>query len=254
MIADGSIEARPGDDDPGAIALMHKLSAKSRERWPATAIDFPKNPAKASAEGLTQHERSARPPPWTLGSRATSLTVLLGVATGILSGLFGVGGGVISQPGMRLLGLEPLIVIGTALPVIIPGAASGSRRYQREGLIRWPAVAATVPDRAWSPRCVGSVAAEHVPGDGHLLQLATAGAARPVVVPDGARARSPAARGAAGRDGRARGARPARRRATTRASAGTRRSASSPAGCRAARDRRRRDHGPGLRPASPAWR
>ena len=49
MIADGSIEARPGDDDPGAIALMHKLSAKSRERWPESAIDFPKNPTKAPA-------------------------------------------------------------------------------------------------------------------------------------------------------------------------------------------------------------
>ena len=49
------------------------------------------------------------------------LTVLLGIGTGILSGLFGVGGGVISQPGMRLLGLEPLAVIGTALPVIVPG-------------------------------------------------------------------------------------------------------------------------------------
>jgi len=102
------------------------------------------------------------------------LTVLLGVATGILSGLFGVGGGVISQPGMRLLGLEPLIVIGTALPVIIPGAASGAVRYQREGLIRWPAVAATVPV-GLAMAVVGSIAAEEVPGDGHLLQLATAG-------------------------------------------------------------------------------
>jgi coenzyme F420 hydrogenase subunit beta len=34
MINDGVIVARPGDDDPGAIALMHKLAAKSRERWP----------------------------------------------------------------------------------------------------------------------------------------------------------------------------------------------------------------------------
>jgi coenzyme F420 hydrogenase subunit beta len=34
MIADGSIEARPGDDDPAAIDLMRKLSQKSRERWP----------------------------------------------------------------------------------------------------------------------------------------------------------------------------------------------------------------------------
>jgi coenzyme F420 hydrogenase subunit beta len=37
MIADGSIIARPGDSDPGAIALMHKLAEKSRSRWPATA-------------------------------------------------------------------------------------------------------------------------------------------------------------------------------------------------------------------------
>ena len=101
------------------------------------------------------------------------LTALLGVGTGVLSGLFGVGGGVVSQPGMRLLGLEPLIVIGTALPVIIPGAASGARRYAREGLVRWPAVAATVPVGLLAA-VGGSVAAEHVPGDGHLLQLLTA--------------------------------------------------------------------------------
>ena len=102
------------------------------------------------------------------------LTVALGVATGVLSGLFGVGGGVISQPGMRLLGLEPLVVIGTALPVIIPGAASGARRYVREGLVRWPAVTATVPI-GLAAAVFGSVAAEEVPGEGHLLQLATAG-------------------------------------------------------------------------------
>jgi coenzyme F420 hydrogenase subunit beta len=37
MVADGSIEARPGDSDPGAIALMRKLAEKSRQRWPTTA-------------------------------------------------------------------------------------------------------------------------------------------------------------------------------------------------------------------------
>ncbi len=49
MVADGSIIVRPGDEDPGAIALMHKLAAKSRDRWPATAVDFPRNPAKTPA-------------------------------------------------------------------------------------------------------------------------------------------------------------------------------------------------------------
>lgn len=101
------------------------------------------------------------------------LTVLLGTATGVLSGLFGVGGGVISQPGMRLLGLSPLLAIGTALPAVLPGAASGTARYLREGLIRWPAVAATVP-MGLVAAVIGSLTSEHVPGDGHLLQLATA--------------------------------------------------------------------------------
>jgi uncharacterized protein len=101
------------------------------------------------------------------------VTVLIGVATGMLSGLFGVGGGVISQPAMRALGLAPLMVIGTALPVIIPGAASGTIRYAREQLIVWPAVVGTVPIGVGAA-VIGSLLAEEVPGEGHLLQLATA--------------------------------------------------------------------------------
>jgi uncharacterized membrane protein YfcA len=102
------------------------------------------------------------------------VTVALGFATGVLSGLFGVGGGVISQPGMRLLGLSPLVVIGTALPVIIPGAASGTVRYARERLIDWPAVRLTVP-AGLAAAVLGSLLSEEVPGDGHVLQLLTAG-------------------------------------------------------------------------------
>jgi coenzyme F420 hydrogenase subunit beta len=51
MAKDGWIETRPGDDDPDAIALMHKLSAKSRKRWPEFAVDAPRllpPPAPAS--------------------------------------------------------------------------------------------------------------------------------------------------------------------------------------------------------------
>jgi coenzyme F420 hydrogenase subunit beta len=43
MLEDGTIEGRPGDDDPGAIELMHKLAQKQRIRWPEFAvIDSPK--------------------------------------------------------------------------------------------------------------------------------------------------------------------------------------------------------------------
>jgi uncharacterized membrane protein YfcA len=102
-----------------------------------------------------------------------ALTALLGLATGILSGLFGVGGGVISQPGMRLLGIPPLIAIGTALPVIIPGAASGTYRYAKERMILWRAAAATVPIGLVAA-VGGGLLAEEVPGEGHLLQVITA--------------------------------------------------------------------------------
>jgi len=39
MMADGVIETRPGDDDPGAMALLHRLAQKSRQRWPAWAAE-----------------------------------------------------------------------------------------------------------------------------------------------------------------------------------------------------------------------
>ncbi len=42
MIEDGTVTTRPGDDDPGAIALMHKLSEKSRKRWPEFAMPVPR--------------------------------------------------------------------------------------------------------------------------------------------------------------------------------------------------------------------
>jgi coenzyme F420 hydrogenase subunit beta len=41
MVRDGAVELRPGDDDPGAIALLQKLARVSRRRWPSTAVDAP---------------------------------------------------------------------------------------------------------------------------------------------------------------------------------------------------------------------
>jgi coenzyme F420 hydrogenase subunit beta len=55
MIADGSIQSRPGEDDPAAIELMHKLSIKSRKRWPETAVPTPRlgvPPPKPKADAV----------------------------------------------------------------------------------------------------------------------------------------------------------------------------------------------------------
>jgi coenzyme F420 hydrogenase subunit beta len=52
MLRDGVIETRPGDDDPGAVALLRKLSIVSRRRWPDQAVAAPKvgvPPPKAKA-------------------------------------------------------------------------------------------------------------------------------------------------------------------------------------------------------------
>lgn len=41
MVADGAVETRSIEDDPGALALLQRLSTVSRKRWPATAVAMP---------------------------------------------------------------------------------------------------------------------------------------------------------------------------------------------------------------------
>ena len=102
------------------------------------------------------------------------LTGVLGVFTGALSGAFGVGGAVLSTPGIRALGVGPIVAVGTTLPSIFPSAATGAWRYQREGLIDRTAVLLTVPTGLVAS-VVGALLSEQIPGGGHVLMLLTAG-------------------------------------------------------------------------------
>jgi uncharacterized membrane protein YfcA len=101
------------------------------------------------------------------------LTLLVGVGTGILSGMFGVGGAVVSTPAIRALGATPLEAIGSTLPSILPSSLAGTLRYHRDTFVRWRVVAWTAGFGVGGS-IGGSLLSEAVPGNGHLLMLMTA--------------------------------------------------------------------------------
>jgi len=68
----------------------------------------------------------------------TALAALaLGFVSGIVSAIAGVGGAVVTTPGVRAIGATPLQAVGSTVPAVIPAAITGSIRYAKEGLIRW---------------------------------------------------------------------------------------------------------------------
>ena len=115
------------------------------------------------------------------------------MATGVLSGAFGIGGAVLSTPGIRLLGASAFTAVGTTLPSILPAAVSGTVRYAREGLVDWPAVAWTAPAGV-AGAVGGSVASHAVPGHGHWLMVLTAA----IILGTAVRMSRPGKRSAAG--------------------------------------------------------
>lgn len=100
------------------------------------------------------------------------LTVLVGLGAGILSGLFGVGGGIVMTPGLTALaGVAPIVAVATPLPVILPTAAVGAFAYRRAGEVDVRAAAwISLPGAAAS--AVGALLTEVV--DARLLLVATA--------------------------------------------------------------------------------
>ncbi|MES2170166.1 MAG: sulfite exporter TauE/SafE family protein [Actinomycetota bacterium] len=71
-----------------------------------------------------------------LGVVTFVLLVLVGIVTGIASGLFGVGGGVIVVPALTLgFGFAPLVAKGTSLLMMIVSSGTGSVSHLRRGTI-----------------------------------------------------------------------------------------------------------------------
>lgn len=59
----------------------------------------------------------------------------VGLLSGVLSGAFGIGGGIVTTPAIVALGYPQLVAVGTPLPVIIPTALTGAWSYHRRGLV-----------------------------------------------------------------------------------------------------------------------
>lgn len=88
--------------------------------------------------------------------------VALGLVTGILSGLLGVGGGVIVVPVlMFFFGASDLIAKGTSLIMLIPGSISGTiGNFRRKNVDLRTAAAVGIAAAVTSP--LGSVVATHI--------------------------------------------------------------------------------------------
>jgi len=78
---------------------------------------------------MTQHTRPAVFP-----------LILLGIAAGLLSGMFGIGGGTIIVPILVLvLGMPQKLAAGTSVTAILPSAAVGAATYAIQGNVDWVA-------------------------------------------------------------------------------------------------------------------
>jgi len=71
---------------------------------------------------------------------------LTGAVSGVISGLFGVGGGIIIVPALTyFLNLPIKTAIGSSLAIIIPTALMGAGKHFHQGNIDWKVVMAVAP-------------------------------------------------------------------------------------------------------------
>lgn len=69
-----------------------------------------------------------------------AIAILIGLAAGVLAGLFGVGGGILFVPTLAfVLGLSQVEAEATSLLAILPTVAAGAWQQQRYGNVRWRA-------------------------------------------------------------------------------------------------------------------
>ncbi|MBA2641992.1 MAG: sulfite exporter TauE/SafE family protein [Actinobacteria bacterium] len=71
-----------------------------------------------------------------MSTQTIALALALGLATGVLAGLFGLGGGILFVPTLVALGLGQLEAQATSLLAILPTVAAGAWNQHRFGNLR----------------------------------------------------------------------------------------------------------------------
>lgn len=72
------------------------------------------------------------------GTPAIIFLVVVGFFAGVMSGLFGVGGGIVMVPAMMFFMNVPIkTAVGTSLAVIIPTALMGTYKHFSQGNVDW---------------------------------------------------------------------------------------------------------------------
>jgi uncharacterized membrane protein YfcA len=65
------------------------------------------------------------------------VAALLGLLAGVLSALFGVGGGIVFVPTLIFLGNSARVAVATSLAAMVPVILMGSWRQTRYGTVQW---------------------------------------------------------------------------------------------------------------------
>ena len=129
---------------------MAAYGALGEVSWPdAALVGFPamfghlfRDLGAAEGADPRPHDPLQRPARGRRGAALHRMTVVyalvLGFTAGILSGMFGVGGGILFVPTLSLVvGLSHLSAEATSLAAIIPVVAVGAWQQNRYGNVRW---------------------------------------------------------------------------------------------------------------------
>lgn len=101
-----------------------------------------------------------------------ALGILVGLGAGVLSGMFGVGGGVVTTPAVNtLLGGSAIAAVATPLPVIFPTSIVGAATYAKAGEVSFRAARWAAPPGVIAA-VLGAYVTEFV--NAHLLLVITA--------------------------------------------------------------------------------